>query len=104
MLPLRVLAVTLQIVAVPYYLMQPTPLWTPVGWTGLFLPINLSHITRILLARQPVMSTTDEQRLYDLAFKSFQPRDFLRLVKLGGWKTAKQGDSPGSATIRNTYR
>lgn len=54
--------------------------------------INLYHITRILLERRPVKFTPDEQRLYDLAFSSFRPRDFLKLLKLGEWKTAGQGE------------
>ena len=93
MLPLRALAVASQIIAIPYFMFQPTPLWTPVGWTVLFLAINLYHITRILLERRPVSFTTDEQRLYDLAFRSFEPREFLKLLKLGEWKTARQGDT-----------
>ena len=92
MLPLRALAVASQIIAIPYFMFQPTPLWTPVAWTGLFMAINLYHITRILLERRPVKFTADEQRLYDLAFQRFEPRKFLKLLKLGEWKTATQGD------------
>jgi hypothetical protein len=36
MLPLRALAVASQLFAIPYFMLQPTPLWTPVGWTVLF--------------------------------------------------------------------
>lgn len=92
MLPLRTLAVASQIFAIPYFMLQPTPLWTPVGWTGLFMAINLYHITRILLERRPVKFTDDEKRLYELAFRNFEPRDFLKLLKLGEWRTAKPGD------------
>ena len=92
MLPLRVLAVASQITAVPYFMLQPTPLWTPAGWTILFLAINLYHITRILLERRPVKFTADEQRLYELTFATFQPREFLKLLKLGEWKSAGKGD------------
>ena len=92
MLPLRVLAVASQIIAIPYFLLQPTPLWTPVGWTILFMAINLYYITRILLERRPVSFSPDEQQLYDLAFQSFAPRDFLKLVKLGQWGTASRGE------------
>lgn len=35
MLPLRSLAVASQAFAIPYFMLQPTPLWTPVGWTAL---------------------------------------------------------------------
>ena len=93
MLPLRALAVASQVLAIPYFVLQPTPLWTPVGWTALFMAINLYHITRILLERRPVKFSDDEQRLYDLTFRNFGARDFLKLLKLGEWKTAHQGDS-----------
>jgi len=92
MLPLRSLAVASQIIAIPYFLLQPEPLWTPVGWTCLFLAINLYHITRILLERRPAKLSSDEQRLFELTFSTFAPRDFLKLVKLGEWKIAEQGE------------
>lgn len=92
MLPLRVLAVASGIMAIPYFMLQPTPLWTPVGWTALFLVINSYHIIRILLERRPVAFTPDEQRLYDLTFQGFEPREFLKLLQLGEWKTAKQDE------------
>ena len=93
MLPLRALAVASQVFAIPYFMLQPTPLWTPVGWTALFMAINLYHITRILLERRPVKFSDDEQRLYDLTFLNFAARDFLKLLKLGEWNTARQGDN-----------
>ena len=92
MLPLRLLAVASQIIAIPYFVLQAAPLWTPAAWTVLFLAINLYHVTRILLERRPIKFTAEEQRLYDLTFQSLQPRDFLKLVKFGEWKTAGQGD------------
>jgi len=92
MLPLRALPVASQAFAIPYFMLQPTPLWTPGGWTALFMAINLFHITRILLERRPVKFSTDEQRLYDLAFRNFEPREFLKLLKVGKWEAARQGD------------
>jgi CRP-like cAMP-binding protein len=91
MLPLRVLAAGSQTIAIPYFVLQPTPLWTPTGWTALFLAINLYHIVRILLERRPVDLTRDEQKLYDLAFRTFETRSFLKLVGVGEWKTAGSG-------------
>ena len=92
MLPLRVLAVGSHACAIPYFLMQTTPLWTPVGWSALFITINLYHITRILLERWPVKFTPDEQRLYDLAFRNLEPSEFRKLLKVGKWKTSCQDD------------
>ena len=92
MLTLRLLAVSSQVVAIPYFLLQSPSLTTPVGWTLLFMAINLYHIARILLEKRPIKFTLQEQQLYDLAFKTFEPREFLKLLKLGEWKTAGQGD------------
>jgi CRP-like cAMP-binding protein len=92
MLPLRMLAVASQIIAIPYFVLQAAPLWTPAAWTVLFLAINLYHIIRILLERRPIRFTPEEQRLYDLSFQTLEPREFLKLAKLGEWKTASRGD------------
>jgi CRP-like cAMP-binding protein len=92
MLPLRLLAVASQIIAIPYFMFQAAPLWTPAAWTVLFLAINLYHVTRILLERRPINFTAEEQRLYDLSFQTLEPREFIKLVKFGEWKTAGQGD------------
>ena len=92
MLPLRILAVSSQGIAIPYFMLQTTPMWTPAGWTALFMVINLFHITRILLERRPVKLPPAEQRLYELAFTNFEPREFLKLLKVGKWDTARQGE------------
>jgi len=92
MLTLRLLAVSSQVVAIPYFLLQSPALMTPVGWTLLFVAINIYHIVRILLEKRPVKFTPEEQRLYELAFNTFEPREFLKLLKLGEWKTAGQGE------------
>ena len=63
-----------------------------VALEPLFLAINLHHITRILLERRPVKFTPEEQRLYELTFQRFEPREFLKLLKLGEWRTAQKGD------------
>jgi CRP-like cAMP-binding protein len=89
MLPLRMLAVTSQGFAIPYFMLQSTPLWTPIGWTALFMAINLYHITRILLERRPVQFLPDEQRLYELAFSNYRPREFLKLLQIGKWETGR---------------
>ena len=89
MLPLRLLATISQGFSIPYFMLQSTPLWTPIGWTALFMAINLYHITRILLERRPVKFLPDEQRLYELAFSNYRPREFLKLLKIGKWETGR---------------
>jgi CRP-like cAMP-binding protein len=54
------------------------------GLSGAFQPLRDSEIA--------VKFTDDEQRLYELTFATFQPREFLKLLKLGEWKSAGKGD------------
>jgi len=47
---------------------------------------------RIYLERRPVTLSDDEQTLYDLAFRSLRPHEFVSLMLIGEWKTAAAGD------------
>jgi hypothetical protein len=89
---LRWFAVAAALTNIPYFLLQPTTLWPPVVWALVFTSINLFQIVRIYLERRPVRLSDDEQTLYDLAFQSIRPREFLSLALLGEWKTAAAGD------------
>ena len=92
MLWLRWFAVAAALTNMPYFLLQPTVLWPPILWALVFTAINLYQITRIYLERRPVVLSADEQRLYDLAFRSLRPRDFLSLTLVGEWKNATAGE------------
>lgn len=89
---LRWFAVAAAIANLPYYLAQPTVLWPPVIWGGVFMLINLIQIARIYLERRPVVLSADEQRLYDLGFKALRPREFVSLLLAGEWRDAVRGD------------
>jgi hypothetical protein len=89
---LRWFAVAAALTNIPYFLVQPTTLWPPVVWGAVFTIINLYQIVRIYLARRPVTLSADEQTLYDMAFRSLRPREFVSLALLGEWKTAVPGD------------
>jgi hypothetical protein len=92
MLWLRWFAVAAAFIVMPYYLMQPQVLWPPVFWGAVFAVINLVQIARIYAERRPVVLGADEQRLYDLAFRSLRPREFLSLALAGEWRDAVAGD------------
>jgi CRP-like cAMP-binding protein len=77
---------------IPYFLLQGTVLWPPVLWALVFTAINLYQITRIYMERRPVVLSADEQKLYDLGFRSLRPREFVSLSLVGEWKDAKAGD------------
>jgi CRP-like cAMP-binding protein len=76
----------------PYFLFQREILWPPVLWAGVFTAINLYQIARIYMERRPVVLSPDEQRLYDLGFRSLRPREFVSLMLAGEWRDAVAGE------------
>jgi CRP-like cAMP-binding protein len=89
---LRWFAVASAVTVVPYFLMQHHILWPPVFWAAVFTAINLYQIARLYAERRPVVLSADEQKLYDLGFRTLRPREFLSLVDTGDWKDAAPGD------------
>jgi hypothetical protein len=89
---LRWFAVGAAFIVMPYYLAQPTVLWPPVVWGGVFAVINLYQIALIYWERRPVQLNAEEQALYDMTFKSIRPRDFVALLMAGEWKNAEPGE------------
>jgi CRP-like cAMP-binding protein len=92
MLWLRWFAVAAALTNIPYFLVQDTVLWPPVLWASVFTAINLYQIARIYRERRPVVLSADQQTLYDLAFHSLRPRDFLSLALVGEWSDAAAGE------------
>jgi hypothetical protein len=89
---LRWFAVAAALTNIPYFLLQGTVLWPPVLWALVFTSMNLFQIARIYLERRPVVLSEDEQKLYDLAFRSLRPREFVSLSLVGEWKNAGAGE------------
>jgi hypothetical protein len=88
---LRVLTVVAATLLIPYYYLQPSPLWTAIAWNVVFTAINLGWIGRLLSERRPVHLSEDEQRLYQLAFRTLTPREMARLLALGRWEDVEPG-------------
>jgi hypothetical protein len=88
-LALRVLTVVASLGLVPYYFAN--NLTTPIYWNVLFVSINLFQIYLLLLERRPVRLRDEEQQLYNMAFRSLSPRDFVRLIGLAQWKELPHG-------------
>lgn len=89
---LRWFAVAAALTNIPYFLLQGTVLWPPILWAAVFTTINLYQIARLYLERRPVVLSQDEQKLYDLGFRSLRPREFVSLSLVGEWKNAEAGE------------
>lgn len=89
---LRWFAVAAALTNIPYFLLQGTVLWPPILWALVFSAINLYQIARLYLERRPVVLSRDEQKLYDLGFRSLRPREFLSLSLAGEWRSADAGE------------
>jgi len=88
---LRVLTVIGALLLLPYYYLQPAPLWAPIAWNLVFTAINIFWIAKLLAERQPVHFSDDEKRLYQLALRNLKARDALKLFRLGTWRSLPEG-------------
>jgi hypothetical protein len=88
---LRLFAVGASVVSIPYFLLQPTKLWAPLGWTVVFAGINLLQSWRLFMERQPVKLTAEEEEVRRLVFQDLPPRKILRVLSIGSWITAQPG-------------
>ena len=89
---LRLFAVASAVIAIPYFVLQPAPLWVPIGWSALFASINFFQSWRIFLERRPVQLTHDEELIRRLVFQDLPPRKVLQLLSVGTWTTPRMGE------------
>ncbi len=89
---LRLFAVGSSLIAIPYFLLQPTPLWAAFGWSILFTGINLYQTWHLVLERRPVKLTDDEEAVRRLVFRDLHPRKVLQILSIGSWTNADRGD------------
>jgi CRP-like cAMP-binding protein len=89
---LRLLAAASSLIAIPYYALQPTPLWAPIIWDILFATINLAQSWRLYLERRPIQLTADEEDARRLAFPDLPPRKVLQILNIGSWTTGETGE------------
>ena len=91
---LRLFAVGASLISLPYFVLQPTPQWAPIGWSVVFAGINGFQSWRLYLERRPVKLTPDEdhKEVRRLAFAQLPSRKVLQLVSIGSWTTAAPGE------------
>src|SRR6266446_1672090 len=68
-----------------------TPLWTVIYWNILFAIINIVQVAIIIKQRSGVHFSEEEKELHDTLFKNFAPFEFMKLMRVGKWLEAKQG-------------
>ncbi len=91
-LKLRLFAVAASLIAIPYFVLQPTPLWAPLSWSALFAAINGYQAWRLYLERRPVQLTPEEEHVRRLAFRDLPARKFLELTNIGRWVDVEPGE------------
>ena len=89
---LRLFAVAASLIAIPFYLFQPTVLWAPLAWSVVFAAINLLQSWLLFVERRPVKLTAEEEEIRRLPFYNLPPRKVLQVLSIGSWVTAPIGE------------
>jgi len=89
---LRLFAVAASLIAIPYYVLQPSMLWAPLTWSVVFAAINLFQSWLLFIERRPVQLTSEEEEVRRLAFQDLPPRKVLQVLSIGSWITAEVGE------------
>src|SRR5215831_18367345 len=73
------------------YFVPATPLWTVIYWNVLFALINIVQVAVIIKQRSGISFSEEEKELHETLFKNFAPFEFMKLMRIGKWLDAKQG-------------
>lgn len=93
MLWLRVLTIASCFAGVTFlYFVPATPLWTPIYWNILFVVINVVQIAIIIKERAGVEFSEEEKELHETLFNNFAPFEFMKLMRVGEWRVAQEGE------------
>ena len=84
---LRLLTITGNILILPYFLyfIEP-PLWNSIGWACIYISINLVMLFYLYLESRPIELSDLEQNIYNMTFKSLEPRVFKKLIDHGSFE------------------
>jgi hypothetical protein len=80
------------LITIPFFVLQPTPLWEPIIWSAIFATINLVQSLRLFIERRPVKLSAEEEEVRRLAFAGLPPRKVLQVLSIGSWITAEAGE------------
>ena len=76
---LRLLTAAASLIAIPYFALQPAPMWVPISWNTVLAAINLFQSWRIFVKRRTAKLTPGEENLRQPAFPSFLPPKVLEV-------------------------
>lgn len=80
---LRLFAVGAALISLPYFVLQPKPLWEPIIWSSVFAAINLFQSWRLFVERRPVKLTAEEEEIRRLVFPELPSRKVLQILSIG---------------------
>jgi hypothetical protein len=89
---LRLFAVAASLIALPYFILQPEPLWEPIIWSSVFAAINSFQSWRLFVERRPVKLTPEEEEIHRLAFPDLPSRKVLQILSIGTWTNVEIGE------------
>jgi CRP/FNR family cyclic AMP-dependent transcriptional regulator len=89
---LRLFSVAASLIALPYFILQPEPLWEPIIWSSVFAAINSFQSWRLFIERRPVKLTPEEEEIRRLVFSDLPSRKVLHILSLGAWGTVEIGE------------
>src|ERR1700739_4913688 len=91
-LRLRLFAVAASLISLPYFILQPEPLWEPIIWSSVFAAINSFQSWRLFVERRPVKLTPEEEEIRRLAFPDLPSRKVLQILSIGAWRNVEIGE------------
>jgi len=89
---LRLFSVAASLIALPYFILQPEPLWEPIIWSSVFAAINSFQSWRLFVERRPVKLTPEEEEIRRLAFPDLPSRKVLQILSIGAWRNVEIGE------------
>lgn len=75
------------------YFIPGGPIWIVIGWSFVFITIHSIRLVSLLLERQAVVFTPEEQEIYDTVFQAFSPVEFMKLLRIGSWRNITESET-----------
>ena len=74
------------------YFIPAEPMTIAIFWNGVFIAVNLYHITIILYEKRQVKMDSKNEELYSTLFKEMTPVEYLKISRAAKWEMVKAGE------------